>query len=99
MRHLVKDALQSSSLLCRRRVNGSVHDEAREMFVRMRFPLVAVCLIQAGLAAAQVSPPEAKSDVVPGAEWQVVKPDRLDSPAQLPLTVTSFELVWRTWIT
>jgi CubicO group peptidase (beta-lactamase class C family) len=45
------------------------------MFVRMRLPLVAVCLMLAALAAAQVSPPEAKSDIVPGAEWQAVKPE------------------------
>jgi CubicO group peptidase (beta-lactamase class C family) len=45
------------------------------MFARMRCPLVAVCVMQAALATAQVSPPEARSDIVPGAEWQVAKPE------------------------
>jgi CubicO group peptidase (beta-lactamase class C family) len=45
------------------------------MVARTRFPLLVVCLLQAALASAQVSPPESKSDIVPGAEWQIVNPE------------------------
>jgi CubicO group peptidase (beta-lactamase class C family) len=38
--------------------------------------VIAICLTQIALAApAQVKPPEAKSDIVPGAEWQLAKPE------------------------
>jgi CubicO group peptidase (beta-lactamase class C family) len=47
------------------------------MVARTRFPLFVVCLLQAALASAQVSPPDAKSDIVPGAEWQIVNAESL----------------------
>ena len=41
------------------------------------FLTIAICLLQiaSSVARAQVAPPEAKSDVVPGAEWQIAKPE------------------------
>src|SRR5271168_2666596 len=37
---------------------------------------IAICLTQIALAGqAQVKPPEAKSDIVPGTEWQLAKPE------------------------